>query len=143
MIVGNMLEKFRFLGCSMSVKIHFLHSHLDFFPENLGAVSEEQGERFHQDVRDMERKYQGRWDKNMLADYCWMLARDKPEAKHKRKSARLRFQGKKGRDKKIYFQVRGSQSRFKPSVFYFFLLDVLCILCPYPLKVNKSKKLTF
>ncbi|UYV73934.1 hypothetical protein LAZ67_11001501 [Cordylochernes scorpioides] len=25
----------------MSLKIHFLHSHLDFFPDNLGAVSDE------------------------------------------------------------------------------------------------------
>ncbi|GBP90238.1 hypothetical protein EVAR_100685_1 [Eumeta japonica] len=30
----------------MSLKIHFLHSHLDFFPQNLGAVSDEHGERF-------------------------------------------------------------------------------------------------
>ena len=27
----------------MSLKMHFLHSHLDFFPPNLGAVSDEQG----------------------------------------------------------------------------------------------------
>ncbi|GFV91345.1 uncharacterized protein TNCV_898621 [Trichonephila clavipes] len=46
----------------MSVKVHFLHSHLDYFPENLGAVSEEQGERFHQDIKEMERRYQGRWN---------------------------------------------------------------------------------
>ncbi|GBL79247.1 hypothetical protein AVEN_92469-1 [Araneus ventricosus] len=38
--------------------------------------SEEQGERFHQDVRDIERRYQGRWDVNMLADYYWMLRRE-------------------------------------------------------------------
>jgi hypothetical protein len=43
----NMLDKFQALGCSMSVKIHFLHSHVDFSPEILGGVSEEQGERFH------------------------------------------------------------------------------------------------
>jgi hypothetical protein len=30
----------------MSLKIHFLYSHLSFFPENLGAVSDKQGERF-------------------------------------------------------------------------------------------------
>ncbi|GFX02515.1 hypothetical protein TNCV_727691 [Trichonephila clavipes] len=36
----------------MSVKVHFLHSHLDYLPENLGVVSEEQGERFHQDKRN-------------------------------------------------------------------------------------------
>ncbi|KRX78454.1 putative ATP-dependent RNA helicase DDX23 [Trichinella sp. T6] len=32
------------------LKLHFLHSHLDFFPQNLGDVSEEQGERFHHDI---------------------------------------------------------------------------------------------
>ncbi|GFU74235.1 HTH_Tnp_Tc3_2 domain-containing protein [Trichonephila clavipes] len=46
----------------MSVKVHFLHLHLDYFPENFGAVSEEQGERFHQDIKEMERRYQGRWN---------------------------------------------------------------------------------
>ncbi|GBL86007.1 hypothetical protein AVEN_89067-1 [Araneus ventricosus] len=43
------------LGCSMSLKVHFLDSHLDYFPETLGAVSEEQGERFHEDIKEMER----------------------------------------------------------------------------------------
>ncbi|KRY28164.1 putative ATP-dependent RNA helicase DDX23 [Trichinella spiralis] len=32
------------------LKLHFLHSHLHFFPQNLGDVSEEQGERFHYDI---------------------------------------------------------------------------------------------
>jgi len=57
----------------MSVKLHFLHSHLNFFPDNLGDISEEQGERFHQDIKDIEGRYQGRWDVSMLADYCWLL----------------------------------------------------------------------
>ncbi|UYV63953.1 hypothetical protein LAZ67_2006122 [Cordylochernes scorpioides] len=48
------------LGCNMSLKIHFLHSHLDFFPDNLGAVSDEHGERFHQDISGMEKRYQGK-----------------------------------------------------------------------------------
>ncbi|MFP3032588.1 MAG: hypothetical protein ACEY3M_16215 [Wolbachia sp.] len=34
----------------MSLKIHFLDSHLEFFPKNVGAVSDEHGERFHQDM---------------------------------------------------------------------------------------------
>ncbi|UYV74137.1 hypothetical protein LAZ67_11002222 [Cordylochernes scorpioides] len=46
------------LGCNMSLKIHFLHSHLDFFPDNLGSVSDEHGERFHQDKSSMEKRYQ-------------------------------------------------------------------------------------
>jgi hypothetical protein len=31
----------------MSLKVHFLYSQLDFFPENLGAVSDENGETGH------------------------------------------------------------------------------------------------
>ena len=46
----------------MSLKVHFLHSHLDFSRENLGEVSEEHGERFHQDIAKMEKRYQGGWD---------------------------------------------------------------------------------
>jgi hypothetical protein len=51
-IVANMLEKFKILGCLMSlINICFLNLHLDFFPKNLGSVSKEQGERFHQDIK--------------------------------------------------------------------------------------------
>jgi hypothetical protein len=50
-IVRNMLEKLQVLGCNMSLKLHFLHFHLDYFPENLD-LSEEQGERFHQDIKE-------------------------------------------------------------------------------------------
>jgi hypothetical protein len=39
----------------MSFKEHLLDSHLDFFPENLGAVRDEQGERFHPDICTMEK----------------------------------------------------------------------------------------
>jgi hypothetical protein len=34
-VVANMLEKFKALGCLMNLKIHFLNSHLDFFPKIL------------------------------------------------------------------------------------------------------------
>ncbi|UYV65867.1 hypothetical protein LAZ67_3005761 [Cordylochernes scorpioides] len=64
----------------MSLKIHFLHSHLDFFPDNLGAVSDEHGERFHQAISSMEKRYQGKWSPAMLADDCWALKRDLPQA---------------------------------------------------------------
>lgn len=53
-----------------------MKSHIDFFPKNVGDYSEEQGERFHQDIKEIERRYQGRWDVNMMADYCWMICRD-------------------------------------------------------------------
>ena len=84
-LIGRLLETYQTMGCNMSLKLHFLMSHLEFFPENLGEVSDEQGERFHQDISTMERRYKGKWSLTMLADYCWMLKRDKPEALYKRK----------------------------------------------------------
>ena len=59
-IVEELLMSLRDLGCTKSIKVHYLHSHLVSFPENLGDVSEEQGERFHQDSKTMEERYQGR-----------------------------------------------------------------------------------
>lgn len=90
-IVKSLIETFHNLGVRMSIKLHFLRSHLDYFPDNCGDYSEEQGERFHQDIKCMEDRYQGRWDINMLADYCWCLRRDSPEEKHKRKSVKSSF----------------------------------------------------
>jgi len=72
----------------MSLKIHFLQSHLDFFPENCGAVSDEHGERFDQHISSMENRYQGKWNCAMLADYCWTLARDAPTIEYKRQAKR-------------------------------------------------------
>ena len=69
----------------MSLKLHYLHSHLDFFPENLGADSEEHGESFHQDIGTMERRYQGRWNGTMMGDYIWSLIRS-DQAEHSRRS---------------------------------------------------------
>lgn len=95
-IVADLLKHYKVLGCNMSVKVHFLHSHLDYFPENLGAVSKEQGERFHQDIKEMERRYQGRWNVNMMADYCWVLKREDAQD-HKRKSTKRSFHEKRQR----------------------------------------------
>jgi len=40
------------------------------FPKNLGNVSDEQKERFHQVVSEMEVRYQESWNAAILADYC-------------------------------------------------------------------------
>ena len=90
-LVETLLQAFRNLQCNMSVKVHFLHSHLDYFPENLGAFSEEQGERFHQDIKVIEKRYQGRWNISMIADYCWSLMRENSEFEHSRQSKRRKL----------------------------------------------------
>ena len=56
-------------GCRMSVKLHFLSSHLDFFQENLGDFNKKHGERFHQDIEPMERRCKGRWNSAMMGDF--------------------------------------------------------------------------
>ena len=73
----------------MSIKLHFLHSHLSRLPEKLGDVSDEQGERFHRDISDMEVRYQGRWDATILADYCWSIKCGDAGASHSRKSQNI------------------------------------------------------
>jgi hypothetical protein len=74
--IDNLIQHFKNLGCRMSITVHFLHSHLDFFRENLGAVSEEQGEMFHQDIQMMEKRYEGEWNAAMRGDYIWVLLRE-------------------------------------------------------------------
>ncbi|CAK9833042.1 hypothetical protein ANTRET_LOCUS9781 [Anthophora retusa] len=87
MIVEDLLQKYARIGANMSLKIHFLQSHLNFFPENLGDVSDEHGERFHQEMKTIERRYQGFWDERMMGDYIWFLIRE-TESKHNRRQSR-------------------------------------------------------
>ena len=82
-VVQELLTSYKAMGCNMSLKIHFLESQLDFFPENFGEVSDEQVKDF---TKTMEKRYQGKCTSNMLADYCWTLKRDVPDAKYRRKS---------------------------------------------------------
>ena len=48
--IEKLLKSYEDMGCRMSLKINFLHFYINFFPPNLGAVSDEHGERFHQDI---------------------------------------------------------------------------------------------
>ena len=75
----ELLDAYKAMGCNMSLKIHFLHSHLHFFPPNLEAMSVEHSERFDQDIAQMERRYSGKRNEKMLADYCRTLQRETSE----------------------------------------------------------------
>lgn len=46
--VQVMLKAFAKIGVHMSLKIHYLHFHLDYFSAQLATESDEQGERYHQ-----------------------------------------------------------------------------------------------
>ena len=41
----------KLLNAYKEMGFYFLHSRLDFFPENLGEVNDEQCERFYQDIK--------------------------------------------------------------------------------------------
>jgi hypothetical protein len=53
----------------MSLKIHFLSSHPQYSTENCGSVSDEHGERFHQDFAAMEGRCKRKWSLSMFAVY--------------------------------------------------------------------------
>ena len=148
--IETLLHTYNAMGCNMSLKLHFLHSHLYFFTQNLGDVSrgvgsapraarpstgggphnfiptckrlgiyylagvlcrsslkgsggaprplataldvsDEHGERFHQDIATMENRYKGKCKPNMMADYCWSLKRDTSGSSHKRKANTMHF----------------------------------------------------
>jgi hypothetical protein len=60
-MVADLVQSYTAMECNMSLKVHFLDSHLDLFPVNFGAVSDEHGGRFHQDTSTMKKRYQGKW----------------------------------------------------------------------------------
>ena len=64
------------MRCMMSLKLHMLDAHLEKFKDNVAAYSEEQGEHFHQDVKEVERCYQGHYDERIMGDYIWSLEQE-------------------------------------------------------------------
>ena len=89
--IEELQKNFCQFGARMPVKLHFLWSHLDYFPKNCGDLSEEQGERFHPVFWIMKECYQGRWGVKFLNDYCWCLKRDAVAVEHRRKSLKRPF----------------------------------------------------
>ena len=40
---------------------------------NCVKVNDQDGERFHQDILPLEKKYKGKWTENMMGDYLWNI----------------------------------------------------------------------
>ena len=68
-IIDKLLETYQSMGCRMSLKLHVLQAHLDEFKENIGDYSEEQDERFRQDVSSFEERFKGQYNESMMGDY--------------------------------------------------------------------------
>ena len=67
-LIDNMLQNFQEIKVNMSLKIHMMHSYLDFIQENMGAVSDEYNERFYEDVATIKERFKGKGSVNVLAD---------------------------------------------------------------------------
>lgn len=89
-IVKDMISAFADLKVLMSLKIHMLHNHIDssYFADNLGEVSDEHGEKFHQEMLGMEIRYKGKDTVAMLAEYCWSVKLDDLDTSYTRRSKR-------------------------------------------------------
>jgi hypothetical protein len=82
-LVENLATSYEKFSCNTSLRINFLHSHLDSFLVYCGAVRDKHGECFHQDISAMENRCKGKWIAAMLASYCWMVKKDAQEIQYK------------------------------------------------------------
>lgn len=78
-IIEDLMESFNTIGVKMSLKIHFLHRHLDVFERQIPTESDEQGERFNQTCRSMEERYKNKNLQSFIADLCWFLTPNNPQ----------------------------------------------------------------
>ncbi len=90
-LIEQLITSYRRMGCRMSLKLHMLHSHLDEFKENMCDYSEEQGERFHQDIRSFEERYKGQYNENMMGDYIWSLLRESEQVYSRQSRKNITF----------------------------------------------------
>ena len=72
------------MGARMSLKMHFLHSHLEYFPGSYEYVNDEHGERFHQDIKTLEERYHRNISLAMLATFV-VSSRRYTDENHRRK----------------------------------------------------------
>ena len=77
----DLLNSYKAKGRNTSLKIHFLESHFDI-SQTISAKS------VTNTAKDFtaEKRYQSKWTSSMLADYCWKMNMDVPDAKYWRKS---------------------------------------------------------
>lgn len=77
--IADMLTAFKKNNVNMSLKIHFLHCHLDEFETQSPAESDEFGEKFHQTVAFLEQWYIGKKMDALLVGICWNFVDESDE----------------------------------------------------------------
>lgn len=75
-LIDNMMTSFEAMDVHMSLKIHVLHAHIEFYERQKSTESDEAGERFHQTLMTFEDRFAGKRMDSMLADFCWSIANE-------------------------------------------------------------------
>ncbi|KAI8116178.1 hypothetical protein CVS40_11714 [Lucilia cuprina] len=75
--IENMMKCFDEFEEKMSLKIHMLHAHFDFYERQMSTETDETGERFHLTIMVFEDRFAGKRIDSMLADFCWSIANEK------------------------------------------------------------------
>jgi hypothetical protein len=65
-MVADFVQSCKAMRREIFISMHFFDSHLVVFLKHFGALSDEHGERFHQDISTMERRHQGTWISSMV-----------------------------------------------------------------------------
>jgi actin-related protein len=58
--VKELISSYSAVGRNITLKLKFLLSHSYVFRENMGALSDEHGEKFHQNISQNEKRYSGK-----------------------------------------------------------------------------------
>ena len=75
-LVANLMKAYETLGYQMSLKLHFLDSHLNSSLKIWETSVKSIANNFTRYISTRERRYQAKWDSNVMSDYEWGLIRD-------------------------------------------------------------------
>jgi hypothetical protein len=107
------------MGCNMSLKIHFLKSHLAFFLRKSRQNQWRTRRKISPRCFGYGKRYQAKWTSSMLADYCWTMKKDVPDAQYWRAT-------------RLYI-LEDCFCLFRVHIKYYFrTLKLLCILETLP-----------
>ena len=90
-LVADLLNAYQTVRHNMSLKMHILHSQLDFFPPNLGRSERRTWGKFLPGCFRHGEKICGKSSEKTLGDYCRSLTEDGAIANYKRMSCRRKF----------------------------------------------------
>ena len=68
-----------------------MDAHLDRFPGNCGAYSNEHGELLHEEMLSIEERFKGKSVTRMLSEYCWLIRSDTNPHLYKKQNKKAKY----------------------------------------------------